>query len=158
MSNNSAKKLEISERKYEHYELKQKLQQQHCSRLNQAGKVKRGITSGKYGKYEPEPKILLNRIIFFINNLRVSRHKAQQIRQRTDSDLTALEASVSSQDVPAGKEDSVEGLREVIKYLRREKEIVDIKYELLQQENRRLKQQLDRTTSDLDETRVLTHV
>ena len=81
--------------------------------------------------------------------------QAQQIRQRTDSDLTALEASVSSQEVPSGKEDSVEELREVIKYLRREKEIVDIKYELLQRENRRLKQQLDRTTSDLVETRVL---
>ena len=81
--------------------------------------------------------------------------QAQQIRQRTDSDLTALEASVSNQDALTGKEDSVEGLQDIIKYLRREKEIVDIKYELLQQENRRLKQQLDRTTSDLDETRIL---
>jgi nucleoprotein TPR len=81
--------------------------------------------------------------------------QAQQIRQRTDSDLITLEESVSSQEIQVGKEDSVEGLREIIKYLRREKEIVDIKYELLQQENRRLKQQLDRTTADLDETRVL---
>jgi nucleoprotein TPR len=81
--------------------------------------------------------------------------QAQQIRQRTDSDLTTLEESVSSQEIHAGKEDSIEGLREIIKYLRREREIVDIKHELLQQENRRLKQQLDRTTADLDETRVL---
>ena len=83
--------------------------------------------------------------------------QAQQIRQRTDSDLAALEESSSQEPtvVAAGKEDSVEGLREVIKYLRREKEIVDIKFELLQQENRRLKQQLERTTADLDGTRVL---
>jgi nucleoprotein TPR len=78
--------------------------------------------------------------------------QAQQIRQRTDSDLTALEGQ---EPPPPGKEDSVEGLREVIKYLRREKEIVDIKFELLQQENRRLKSQLDRTTADLDQTRSL---
>ena len=69
--------------------------------------------------------------------------------------MTALESGASSQEVAAGKEDSIEGLREVIKYLRREKEIVDIKHEMLQQENRRLKQQLDRTITDLDETRVL---
>jgi nucleoprotein TPR len=79
--------------------------------------------------------------------------QAQQIRQRSDSDLATLEDSV--QESPFGNEDSVEGLREVIKYLRREKEIVDIKFELLQQENRRLKQRLDRTTADLDETRTL---
>ena len=79
--------------------------------------------------------------------------QAQQIRQRTESDLSALEATIPSQYV--GNEESIEGLREVIKYLRREKEIVDIKYELLQQENRRLKQQLDRTTAELDETKAL---
>ena len=81
--------------------------------------------------------------------------QAQQIRQRTDSDLTALESGASTEEHPTGKEDSIEGLREVIRYLRREKEIVDIKHEMLQQENRRLKQQLDRTVTDLDETRVL---
>lgn len=81
--------------------------------------------------------------------------QAQQIRQRTDANLNALETSASTQEAIIGKEDSIEGLREVIKYLRREKEIVDIKHEMLQQENHRLKQQLDRTAADLDDTRIL---
>jgi len=80
--------------------------------------------------------------------------QVQHLRQRSDTDLTAVEGSVAGIE-QAGKEDSIEGLREVIRYLRREKEIVDIKYEMLQQENRRLKQQLDRTTADLNETQRL---
>jgi nucleoprotein TPR len=81
--------------------------------------------------------------------------QAQQIRQRTESELTTLEADAAGQASPPLKEESMEALRDVIKYLRREKEIIDIKYEMLQQENRRLKQQLDRTTADLNETQGL---
>ncbi len=49
---------------------------------------------------------------------------------------------------------SLENLQEVIKYLRREKEIVDVQYELSVQEAKRLKQQLDYAQSQLDETRL----
>ena len=45
-------------------------------------------------------------------------------------------------------------LQEVIKYLRREKEIVDVQLELSAQEAKRLKQQLDYTQSQLDDTRL----
>ncbi|KAL8723063.1 MAG: hypothetical protein Q9225_000534, partial [Loekoesia sp. 1 TL-2023] len=45
-------------------------------------------------------------------------------------------------------------LQEVIKYLRREKEIVDVQLELSTQEAKRLKQQLDYTQSQLDDTRL----
>jgi nucleoprotein TPR len=48
----------------------------------------------------------------------------------------------------------LENLQEVIKYLRREKEIVDVQYELSVQEAKRLKQQLDYAQSQLDETRL----
>ncbi|SLM33347.1 Tetratricopeptide, MLP1/MLP2-like [Lasallia pustulata] len=48
----------------------------------------------------------------------------------------------------------LDNLQEVIKYLRREKEIVDIQLELSSQEGKRLKQQLDYTQSQLDETRL----
>ena len=45
-------------------------------------------------------------------------------------------------------------LQEVIKYLRREKEIVDVQYHLSTQESKRLRQQLDHTQTQLDETRL----
>ena len=48
----------------------------------------------------------------------------------------------------------LEDLQEVIKYLRREKEIVDVQYHLSTQEAKRLRQQLDHTQSQLDETRL----
>ena len=47
-----------------------------------------------------------------------------------------------------------ENLQEVIRYLRREKEIVDFQLELSSQEAKRLKQQLDYTQTQLEETRV----
>ncbi|KAK3707925.1 Protein mlp1 [Vermiconidia calcicola] len=44
-------------------------------------------------------------------------------------------------------------LQEVIKYLRREKEIVDVQYELSMQESKRLQQQLDYANAQLEDTR-----
>ncbi|KAJ5567691.1 hypothetical protein N7535_006997 [Penicillium sp. DV-2018c] len=49
---------------------------------------------------------------------------------------------------------NLEGLQEVIKFLRREKEIVEVQYHLSTQEAKRLNQQLDYTQSQLDETRL----
>lgn len=48
---------------------------------------------------------------------------------------------------------SIEDLKEVIKFLRREKEIVDCQYELSIQENKRIKQELQKTLKSLDDTR-----
>ena len=48
----------------------------------------------------------------------------------------------------------LEGLQEVIKYLRREKEIVEVQYHLSAQEAKRLRQQFDYTQAQLDETRL----
>ena len=49
---------------------------------------------------------------------------------------------------------NLEGLQEVINYLRREKEIVDVQYHLSTQEGKRLRQQLEYTQSQLDEARL----
>lgn len=60
-------------------------------------------------------------------------------------------------DSDAGHQSSAAGadnLQEVIKYLRREKEIVDVQYHLSTQEQKRLRQQLDFTQSQLDDTRI----
>ncbi|GLA78746.1 hypothetical protein AtubIFM55763_000637 [Aspergillus tubingensis] len=63
-------------------------------------------------------------------------------------------------NIPEGDEDgeagapNLEGLQEVIKFLRREKEIVDVQYHLSTQESKRLRQQLDYTQTQLDEARL----
>ncbi|KPI40663.1 Nucleoprotein TPR [Cyphellophora attinorum] len=64
-----------------------------------------------------------------------------------------LALSESSEANPSSSAD-LDNLQEVIKYLRREKEIVDVQYHLSQQEAKRVRQQLDFTQSQLDETRL----
>jgi nucleoprotein TPR len=61
---------------------------------------------------------------------------------------------VSDEEETNGTSSSFESLQEVIKYLRREKEIVDVQYHLSTQESKRLRQQLDYTHSQLDDTRL----
>ena len=59
--------------------------------------------------------------------------------------------SDNSANVPAAGE---ENWQELIKYVRREKEIVEVQFELSSQEAKRLRQQLDHTQSQLEETRL----
>ncbi|KAK9464611.1 hypothetical protein V1512DRAFT_267961 [Lipomyces arxii] len=53
-----------------------------------------------------------------------------------------------------GDDSTVEDLREIIKFLRHEKEIVDCQYELSLQEAKRLRQRLEYTSASLDEVRI----
>ncbi|KFY43678.1 hypothetical protein V494_01852 [Pseudogymnoascus sp. VKM F-4513 (FW-928)] len=73
----------------------------------------------------------------------------QQSRAATteNGDTETAEATATS-------DKTVEGLRELITYLRRDKEIVDVQYELSIQESKRLKQQFDYAQSQLDEARL----
>lgn len=70
--------------------------------------------------------------------------------------ISALQRDRSN--LPEGDEESsapnLEGLQEVIKFLRREKEIVDVQYHLSTQESKRLRQQLEYTQTQLDDTRL----
>ncbi|KAI9858209.1 MAG: hypothetical protein M1813_007858 [Trichoglossum hirsutum] len=65
-----------------------------------------------------------------------------------------MEGEETPSGTPSGKDNSVDDFREIIRYLRREKEIVDVQYELSIQESKRLKKQLDHTQSQLDEARL----
>ncbi|KAF2110576.1 hypothetical protein BDV96DRAFT_623904 [Lophiotrema nucula] len=77
--------------------------------------------------------------------------------ENVNSQIASLKQNRLS--VAGGQQDAApsdgdtEGLHEVIKYLRREKEIVDVQYELSIQDAKRLKQQLDYTISQLDQAR-----
>lgn len=55
---------------------------------------------------------------------------------------------------PVNVGDALEGLRELNSYLRREKEILEVQYDLKTQESKRLQQQVEYTQSQLDEARL----
>jgi len=76
----------------------------------------------------------------------------QMLELKKERAYTDEAFEVSPEGQPLDK--SIEDLREVVRYLRQEKEIVDVQYELALQETKRLKQQLDHTRNQLDETRV----
>lgn len=68
-------------------------------------------------------------------------------------DRAALSEGQNSES-PVQSTAELDNLQEVITYLRREKDIVDVQYQLSTQEAKRLRQQLDFTQSQLDETRL----
>lgn len=98
-----------------------------------------------------------------ISEIRLGREDLRSQNKLLHEQLESVSAQISAlqqkkgsnpeedEDTPAGSE--FENLQEVIKYLRREKEIVDVQYELSVQEGKRLRQQLDYTHTQLDEVR-----
>ena len=82
------------------------------------------------------------------------------LHQQMESFSSELSALRSGRTVPAGEGEDRAGtpsgdgnMQEVVKYLRREKEIVDVQYELSMQESKRLQQQLEYANAQLEETR-----
>ncbi|KAL0469820.1 hypothetical protein QR685DRAFT_301973 [Neurospora intermedia] len=76
------------------------------------------------------------------------------------SQISALKQSRSAMDESAegtqisANDTAIEGLRELNNYLRREKEILEVQFDLKVQEANRLQQQLDYSQSQLDEARL----
>ncbi|RMZ87231.1 hypothetical protein DV736_g5540, partial [Chaetothyriales sp. CBS 134916] len=99
-----------------------------------------------------------------ITDLKKRREEVQQQNSLLHGQLEKLSQQISSlqQDRAALAEGDVaddsagglDNLQEVIKYLRREKEIVDMQLHLSSQEAKRLRQQLDFTKTRLDETQL----
>ena len=95
-----------------------------------------------------------------ISELKTSRQnlKAQNdhLHQQLEALTTAHKRSTEGQEqaLESATTNNLDSLQEVVKYLRREKEIVDVQLELASQEAKRLKQQLDYTQSQLDDARL----
>ena len=91
-------------------------------------------------------------------NLNIQNNRLHQQLEDVSAQITSLQRRVTTSNSEDHNGDapnsSLENLQEVIKYLRREKEIVDVQLELSAQEAKRLKQQLDYTQGQLDETRL----
>lgn len=93
-------------------------------------------------------------------------HEIEQLKSRVDdlsSQNKVLLDQLESLSSRRSQEDNGEGgtevqgdehLKEVINYLKREKEIVDCNYDLCQQEAKRLKQRLDYTQTELDQAKI----
>lgn len=92
------------------------------------------------------------------DNLQVQNTRLHQQLENLSEQVSSLHKTTSSGEkdefVDSVTQPGTENLQEVIKYLRREKEIVDVQLELSTQEAKRLKQQLDYVQSQLDETRL----
>ena len=91
-------------------------------------------------------------------NLSVQNNRLHQQLENVSAQITSLQKRVTTSNAENSSDDAptsgIENLHEVIKYLRREKEIVDVQLELSAQEAKRLRQQLDYTQSQLDDTRL----
>ncbi|KAF8977576.1 hypothetical protein BGZ46_007267 [Entomortierella lignicola] len=83
--------------------------------------------------------------------------QALTIQQRMNAPISSSEEGdeTPSEGVKGTTENQLAELRDVIRYVRREKEILTCQHELNLQESRRLKQQLEQTTRSLEETRSL---
>ncbi|KAK4444668.1 nucleo protein TPR [Podospora aff. communis PSN243] len=81
----------------------------------------------------------------------------QQLESITAQIATLQQSRVqadASSDSPMAADTAAEGLRELNNYLRREKEILEVQYDLKVQETKRLQQQTEYLQSQLDETRL----
>lgn len=91
-------------------------------------------------------------------NLHTQNNRLHQQLETLGGQISTLQKRASPSEVEFPNEESsksdFDNLQEVIKYLRREKEIVDVQLELSTQEAKRLKQQLDHTQLQLDDTRL----
>ena len=90
-------------------------------------------------------------------NLRTQNNHLHQQIETYSAQINTLKKRFSSSDEGPGEDipaSDLDNLQEVIKYLRREKEIVDVQLELSAQEGKRLRQQLDYARSQLDDTRL----
>jgi nucleoprotein TPR len=78
-----------------------------------------------------------------------------QSRHATNTDDASGSSATpdSIEAITASHNSSVEQLREVIRYLRREKDIIDLQLDFSKQEATRLRQQLDFTSRSLEEAR-----
>jgi nucleoprotein TPR len=77
-----------------------------------------------------------------------------QVSSLQQSRATADHSDAASTSMESTNDRAADGLREVNSFLRREKEIIEVQYDLKIQEAKRLQQQLEYAQSQLDESRL----
>ncbi|KAL8734660.1 MAG: hypothetical protein Q9166_001316 [cf. Caloplaca sp. 2 TL-2023] len=139
---NNELKIQIVELKTERDSARTNLTQNEESWLDTKGRYERELEEMKEGRQS-----LADQNNRLHQQLETLGTQIANLQKRSASDEAGdVENAVTSS--------GLENLQEVIKYLRREKEIIDVQLELSTQESKRLKQQLDYTQSQLDDTRL----
>ncbi|OJD23064.1 hypothetical protein ACJ73_05583 [Blastomyces percursus] len=105
-------------------------------------------------RYEREISELSRRREEVVNQNTLLHQQLENITRQISTLQRDKESMPEDVDESGSSASGLEGLQEVIKFLRREKEIVDVQYHLSTQEAKRLRQQLDYTQSQLDDTRL----
>ena len=106
-------------------------------------------------RYEREITELKSRRDDVINQNKLLHKQLDNVNsQINDLQQKRMSAEVEEDTTGRSSSNGLDNLQELIKYLRREKEIVDVQLELSLQEAKRLKKQLDYTQSQLDEARL----
>ncbi|KAL8710411.1 MAG: hypothetical protein Q9220_005012 [cf. Caloplaca sp. 1 TL-2023] len=136
-------KLQMIEQRTQAESARTSLAQSEESWLDSKAKFEQELSDLKQGK----------------QNLADQNDRLHQQLETLGSQLANLQQKRPESGERGENEDQVtssglDNLQEVIKYLRREKEIVDVQLELSAQEGKRLKQQLDYTQAQLDDTRL----
>ncbi|KAK6538051.1 hypothetical protein TWF694_010942 [Orbilia ellipsospora] len=103
--------------------------------------------------YEKELKEVRVRCDDLIKQNKLVHAQFEGVSQQIADLQKDRERAIGEMEV-ATSDTSLEELREVISYIRREKEIVDVQLELQTQEAKRLRVKLDHSTKQLDEVRV----
>ena len=136
-------KLEVAGIKAESESAKTKLTQSEESWTEAKERYERELTELKLRRDDisAQNKLLHQQLETVSNQISALQQKRVSYQAEGGEDAESSAASTGN-------------LQELVKYLRREKEIVDVQWELSSQEAKRLKQQLDHTQSQLEEARL----
>ncbi|KAF3926492.1 hypothetical protein AA313_de0208422 [Arthrobotrys entomopaga] len=108
---------------------------------------------GQKETYEKELKEVRARCDDLVKQNKLVHAQFEGVSQQIADLQKDRERAIGEMEI-ATSDTSLEELREVISYIRREKEIVDVQLELQTQEAKRLKVKLEHSTKQLDEVRV----
>jgi len=136
-------RLELIEAKTEAETAKADLQQKESSWADSETRFRQEITDLKNRLQEVMQQ---NNILH--GQLQSLSEQVSALQQKRNVPITDADSE------PNGGSQDLKALQEVIDWLRREKEIVEVQYHLSTQEVKRLKQQLESTQSQLDDTRL----
>lgn len=145
----------------------QKVRTEHNQLKTEVGEIKAEAQAAKQALESSEDSWSETRSRYDreLSDLKIRRDDVNDQNKRLHQQLESVSAQISAlkqSRASLGAESAepgstpppdTENLQEVIRYLRREKEIVEVQYELQIQESKRYKQQLDHVQTQLDQTR-----
>lgn len=148
----AAKNLQLARNEVNELRLKAKTLETEAKNSQLALEQKEEALSDMKARYEQELTDLKTRREEALSQNNILHNQLDTLTKQI-STLQRDRNSFSPAEAAAGSDSSREELQEVIKYLRREKEIIEVQYHLSSQDVKRLRLQLDRTQEQLDQAK-----